>query len=169
MVEFLSPRPLAVGDRLSEFRSGEDSLDSWLRGRARNSEKAGASRTLVSLTRHEGRVAGYYCLSSSALVRDDGPPELAAGMPATIPVVLLGRLAVDREFHGLGLGYSLLQHATNRALEAADVIGIRAMLVDALSEDVVPFYERFGFTRFPGQSHTLYVLTKDARETLSGL
>ncbi|MGM1018897.1 MAG: GNAT family N-acetyltransferase [Actinomycetota bacterium] len=169
MAEFLTPRPLAVGDKLSEFRSGEESLDSWLRGRARNNEKAGASRTMVSVTRDEGRVAGYYCLSSSSLLREEGPPELAAGMPNAIPVVLLGRLAIDEEFQGVGLGFSLLQHATGRALEAADTIGIRAVLVHALSDAAVSFYEKFGFTRFPNQSHTLYLLTKDARATLNSI
>ncbi len=166
MTEFLTPRPLAVGDVLSEFRCGEESLDIWLRGRARRNEKSGASRTMVSVTR-EGRVAGYYCLSSSAIDRGDGPPELAAGMPTSIPVVLLGRLAVDRVYAGSGLGSSLLQHATLRALDAAETIGIHAMLVHAINDEVVPFYERFGFSSFPQERRTLYLLTKDARATLS--
>lgn len=165
MTEFLTPRPLAVGDKLSEFRCGEESLDIWLRGRARSNEKSGASRTMVTATR-EGRVAGYYCLSSSAIDRGDGPPSLAAGMPASVPVVLLGRLAVDREFAGRGLGVSLLQHATLRALDAAETIGIHAVLVHAINDDVVPFYERCGFTAFPGARRTLSLLTKDARATL---
>jgi GNAT superfamily N-acetyltransferase len=166
VTEFLAPRPISAGDRLSEFHSGEESLDSWLRGRARSNEKAGASRTSVSVTRDEHRVAGYSCLSSSSLERGDGPLALTDKMPPTIPVVLLGRLAVDRDFHGMGLGFSLLQHATLRALDAAETIGIRAILVHALNEDVVPFYEKFGFTRFPDQSQTLYLLTKDARATI---
>lgn len=166
LTEFLTPRPLAVGDRLSEFRCGEESLDIWLRGRARRNEKTGASRTMVSTTR-EGRVAGYYCLSSSAIDRGDGPPSLAAGMPSSIPVALLGRLAVDRDYAGRGLGVSLLQHATIRAIEAAATIGIHAMLVHAINDDVVPFYERFGFTPFPDAQRTLFLLTKDARATLT--
>lgn len=123
---------------------------------------------MVSVTR-DGRVAGYYCLSASSLVRDDAPAELAHAMPTSIPVVLLGRLAVDEEYAGRGLGYSLLQHAMIRALEAAEHIGIRAVIVHALNGDVVPFYERFGFTRFPGQEHTLYLLTADARTTIASL
>lgn len=166
MTEFRTPRPLAAGDHLSSFASGVEALDSWLRGRARSNERSGASRTLVSVTREDQRVAGYYCLSSSSLVREDGPPALGRQMPGDIPVVLLGRLAVDRSFHGQGLGFSLLQHATTRALYAAETIGVRAVLVHAMTDDVVPFYEKFGFTRFPGQSRTLYLLTKDARETL---
>ncbi len=155
-----------AGDIVSEFRCGEESLEVWLRGRARSNERSGASRTMVSVTR-DGRVAGYYCLSASSLVREEGPPALAAGMPSSIPVVLLGRLAVDNAFQAQGLGYSLLQHATARALEAAETIGIHAMLVHAINDDVVPFYERFGFTAFPDQQRTLYLLTKDARATLA--
>lgn len=166
MTEFLTPRRLMPGDKLSEFRCGEESLDIWLRGRARSNERSGASRTMVSVTR-EGRVAGYYCLASSAIDRDDGPPPLASGMPASVPVVLLGRLAVDQEFSGRGLGVSLLQHATLRALEAAETIGVHAVLVHAISDHVVPFYRRFGFTPFPDAQRTLYLLTKDARATLT--
>jgi GNAT superfamily N-acetyltransferase len=166
LTEFLTPRPVAAGDKLSEFRCGEEALDIWLRGRARSNEKSGASRTMVSATT-EGRIAGYYCLSASALERDDGPPELTTGMPTSIPVVLLGRLAVDEAFKGTGLGYSLLQHSTSRALEAAETIGIHAMLVHAINDTVVPFYEKFGFTPFPGAQKTLYLLAKDARATLT--
>lgn len=88
-------------------------------------------------------------------------------MPSSIPVVLLGRLAVDEEFKGQGLGYSLLQHATGRALEAAETIGIHAVLVHAINDAVVPFYENFGFTPFPDEQRTLYLLTQDARATLA--
>ncbi|MEV4736945.1 MULTISPECIES: GNAT family N-acetyltransferase [unclassified Microbacterium] len=166
MTEFLTPRPLTTGDVLSDFRCGVESLDLWLRGRARRNERSGASRTMVSVTR-EGRVAGYYCLSSSAIDRGDGAAPLAAGMPSSIPVVLLGRLAVDEEFAGCGLGASLLQHATLRALEAAETIGIHAVIVHAITDDVVPFYERFGFTRFPDAQRTLYLRTADARFALT--
>lgn len=166
LTEFLTPRPLASGDKLSDFRCGEESLDIWLRGRARSNEKSGASRTMVSVTR-EGRVAGYYCLASSAIDRGDGPPPLAAGMPASVPIVLLGRLAVDQEYSGCGLGFSLLQHATMRALEAADAIGVRAILVHAINDEIVPFYERFGFTAFPDARRTLFLLVNDARATLA--
>lgn len=166
MTEFRTPRPLAAGDVTSAFDSGEESLDRWLRGRARGNEKSGASRTMVSVT-DEGRVAGYYCLSASSLVRDDETPaELGGGQPNPIPVVLLGRLAVDQAFAGIGLGSSLLQHAVVQAVTAAETIGIRAILVHALTEEVVPFYERFGFTRFPDANHVLYLLVADARRTI---
>jgi len=121
---------------------------------------------MVSTTR-ERRVAGYYCLSASSLERVDGTPEFTKGMPRSIPVVLLGRLAVDEEFQRQGLGYSLLQDATARALEAARTIGIHAMLVHAIGDEAAGFYTRFGFTPFPAEQRTLYLLTKDARSTLA--
>jgi GNAT superfamily N-acetyltransferase len=166
LTEFLRPRPITAGDRVSEFRCGEEQLDAWLRGRARGNERSGASRTMVSVTR-DGRVAGYYCLSSSSIVRDVAPAGLSRQQPDPVPVVLLGRLAVDEQFAGQGLGASLLQHATVRAVEAAEAIGIRAILVHAMTEAVVPFYERFGFTRFPGEDRTLYLLLADVRKTLA--
>lgn len=77
-----------------------------------------------------------------------------------------GRLAVHREFAGVGLGRSLLQHAVVQAVQAAETIGIRAILVHALTEEVVPLYERYGFTRFPDASHALSLLVADARKTI---
>lgn len=120
---------------------------------------------MVSATR-EGRVAGYYCLSSHAIVRDEAPTELSKSQPDPIPVVLLGRLAVDKEFAGIGLGASLLRHATLRAIEAAETVGIRAILVHAIDESAAMFYEKFGFTRFPGAQLALFLLIRDARVTL---
>lgn len=81
-------------------------------------------------------------------------------------MVLIGRLAVDKKFTGQGLGYSLLQHATVRALEAAETIGIRAIMVHAVDEHAAGFYQKFGFTPFPGAHLALYLLAQDARETL---
>lgn len=120
---------------------------------------------MVSVTT-EGRVAGYYCLSARSLVRDETPPALARRSPNPIPVVLIGRLAIDQQFSGHGLGTSLLQHAVLQAISAAEIIGMRAILVHALTEDVIPFSERFGFVRFPGSSRALYLLASDARATL---
>ncbi|NUJ88065.1 GNAT family N-acetyltransferase [Plantibacter sp. MCCC 1A11337] len=167
MTDFRTPRPLATGDVLSDFRCGVDVLDSWLRGYARNNDRSGGSKTMVSVTT-VGRVAGYYCLSASSLVREDAPQRLAHRALDPIPVVLIGRLAIDQEFTGLGLGTALLQHAVLQAISAAEIIGMRAILVHALTDDVIPFYERFGFERFPGSSRALYLLVSDARATLVG-
>lgn len=150
---------------LSEFHCGVDSLDSWIRGRARENEKRGASRTFVSVTEHE-QVAGYYCLSASAIARADSPEQLNARMPDPIPVVLLGRLAVDEQFAGQGLGSALLQDAIVRSIEAAETIAAAALLVHATADSVVPFYEQYGFTRFPESAQTLFLRFADARTSL---
>ncbi|MFD4421936.1 GNAT family N-acetyltransferase [Agromyces sp. NPDC058484] len=143
-------------------------LDNWLLRFASRKERTGASRTMVSVTR-EGRIAGYYSLSASSLVREDAPSVLARNQPDPIPVILIGRLAVDHAFSGAGLGASLLQHAVLQAIRAAEIIGMRAILVHALTEDVVTFYERFGFQRFPGSSRALSLLAGDARATVEDL
>lgn len=123
---------------------------------------------MVSITR-DGRVAGYYCLSSTSLIRSEAPVVLASRQPDPIPVILLGRLAVDVDFAGQGLGSSLLQHAIVRAVEAAETIGVRAILVHAISDELISFYSRFGFESFPGQERTLFLLTSDARTTILDL
>lgn len=87
-------------------------------------------------------------------------------MPDPVPVLLLGRLAVDEQFAGRGLGSSLLADAVSRALAAAESIGAAAMLVHASTDEVVGFYERFGFEQFPASPRTVFLLFSDARKTL---
>lgn len=93
--------------------------------------------------------------------------EVGSGSSLGVTHEMLGRLAVDREHAGRGLGFSLLQHATMRALEAADAIGVRGILVHAINDEVVSFSEQFGFTAFPDARRTLVLLVKDARATLA--
>lgn len=87
-------------------------------------------------------------------------------MPDPVPVLLLGRLAVDEQFAGRGLGSSLLADAVSRALAAAESIGAAALLVHASTDEVVGFYERFGFEQFPASQRTVFLLFSDARKTL---
>jgi predicted N-acetyltransferase YhbS len=122
----------------------------------------------VSVT-DDGALAGYYSLSASSVVRDSAPGRLARNQPDPIPVVLLGRLAVDERFAGQGLGAGLLQHAVIQATRASLQIGARAILVHALRDDVVAFYERFGFRRFTDSSMSMYVLVADAAATAVAL
>lgn len=169
MTDFRAPRPIAAADPTSRFDCGEPSLNDWLSLRALRNETSGSSRTFVSVTTDTGEIAGYYCLSANSLSRADAQGALARNVADPIPVVLIGRLAVDRRFGGQGLGYSLLQHAVLQAVNVAATIGVRAILVHALSKNAAGFYEKFGFTRFPGSSQTLYLLTKDALRTLGDL
>lgn len=170
MPEYLRPRPIAAGDIASEFASGVEALDRWLRALARHNEASGGSRTYVSVTADTNRIAGYYCLSASSIHRADAPGPLARNMPDPIPVALLGRLAVDQRDSGQGLGVSLLQHAVLQAVRASETLGLRALIVHAVDERAVSFYERYGFTRFPdGSTRVLYLRVVDALQTAAAI
>ncbi|WP_426625489.1 GNAT family N-acetyltransferase [Leifsonia sp. McL0607] len=170
MPEYHRPRPLAAGDVVSELDCGIEVLDRWLRGWARHNEATGGSRTFVSVAADTDRVAGYYCLSASSIVRGEAPGSVARRMPDLIPAALLSRFAVDRRDAGAGLGASLLQDAVSRAIQASETLGMRALIVNAKDDDVVPFYERFGFRRFPGGSERiLYLKIADALKTAATL
>lgn len=156
--------PTLLGEihELDRFRSGNDALDDWLRRRARANQAGGASRTYVVA---EGlRVVGYYCLASGALDHIEAPGALRRNMPDPIPVAVLGRLAVDGEWQGRGLGAALLQDAVLRTTQAAAIMGIRGLLVHAISNPAKYFYERHGFTASPNHPMTL-VLSLKPRES----
>jgi GNAT superfamily N-acetyltransferase len=94
-------------------------------------------------------IAGYYCISAGEVSRDAAPPPLARRAPNPLPVVRMGRFAVDRRYQGQGWGSDLLREALRGAAAAVELIGGRAMLVDAISDDAKQFYEHFGFQTSP--------------------
>lgn len=147
----LAPALLADAHQLDSFDSGIASLDDWLKRRARANQLNGASRTYV-VADDAGRVVGYYALASGALAPMDAPGR---NMPDPIPMAILGRLAVDRTCQGQGLGVALLQDAVLRIRQAASIMGIRGILVHAISDDAKRFYEHHGFIAGPRQSMTL--------------
>jgi GNAT superfamily N-acetyltransferase len=155
-VSFTPARPLRPDDDLVAFDCGRDELNRWLVGRALRSERERAARSYVTCDTTSGRVAGYYCLSAFSVVRASVPDSLSRNAPDPIPCALLGRLAVDREFQGAQLGTSLLHDAVLNATLAADRIGLRALVVDALDDQAAAFYARHDFTPFPGQSLRLF-------------
>lgn len=138
-----APAPLAENHDLDLFRSGTESLDQWLRLRARANQVSGASRTYV--VAEDARVVGYYCLSSGGLDLAQAPGAIRRNMPDPIPMVVLGRLAVDAGWQGKGLGAALLQDAVLRAGRAATILGIRGIFVHAISDEAKAFYEHYGF------------------------
>lgn len=164
MTRFSAPRALEKGDPVARFDCGVDGLNSWLRTLALRNHRVGGSRTFVSMA-DDGTIAGYYSLSAFSVVRALAGGE-AAGLPDPIPATLIGRLAVDQRFAGQGLGASLLQDAARRAVDVSLQIGSAAIVVHTRDESVVPFYERFGFTRLEGDRHTLVLPMADAVATL---
>lgn len=155
-----APALLADHHDLATFDSGVASLDDWLRRRARANQASGASRTYVVC--ESEKVVGFYCLSSGALAVIEAPGNLRRNMPDPIPMAVLGRLAVDRRRQGEGLGVALLQDAVLRTAQAADILGIRGLMVHAISDEAKAFYERYGFRAAPANPMLLVLSLKKA-------
>ena len=137
-----------------------------MRRRALANEESGASRTYVVCTGN--RVIGYYALANGAVAHSAVTGKIRRNMPEPIPVMVLGRLAIDQNFQGRGLGAGLLRDAVLRTLQAADIAGIRAILVHAISEGAKKFYERCGFSPSPVDPMTLMITIADAEKELKG-
>ena len=161
----LPPEPLADHHEIGDFSSGEASLDGWLRLRAKANQVSGASRTYVVC--EEKRVIGYYALASGAITVESAPGRFKRNMPNPIPVAVLARLAVDRLWQGRGIGRALFRDAARRIAHAAETIGIRGIVVHAISEDARKFYLALGFDPSPGEPMTLMVTVSDVRSELS--
>lgn len=162
---FSAPALLEESHDLDLFQSGNGSLDEWLRRRARSNQVSGASRTYVVAV--ERRVVGYYCLASGALDLADAPGSVRRNMPDPIPMAVLGRLAIDREWQGKGLGAALLQDAVLRASQAASIMGIRGLLVHAISDEAKAFYEHYEFQCSPNHPMTLVLSLKHPSGSLT--
>src|SRR5258708_6015959 len=122
--EITQPERLSPDHDISSFDSGVPLLDDWLKRRAIGNEESGASRTYVVCA--GGRVVGYYALANGAVAHTEVTGKVRRNMPGPIPVMVLGRLAIDRAFHGRRLGAGLLRDAILRTLQAAEIAGIRA-------------------------------------------
>jgi GNAT superfamily N-acetyltransferase len=162
----IPPEKLSAGHDLSGFDSGEPVLDDWLRRRAAQNEAAGASRTYIVCAGE--KVAGYYSLAVGAAAHADSPGRIKRNMPDPIPVMVLGRLAVDKSFQGQGVGAGLLRDAVLRTVQAAEIAGIRALLVHAISERAKRFYEAYGFISSPVDPMTVMIGLSEAEKILSG-
>jgi GNAT superfamily N-acetyltransferase len=159
-----APEPLAGDHEIDAFDSGVSTLDDWLKRRARRNEAEGASRTLVSCAGR--RVIGYYNLAAGSILHTQATGRVRRNMPDPVPVLLLGRLAVDRAWHRKGLGADLLSDAVLRAIGAAASVGVRAIMVHAISEEAKTFYERHGFRPSPVEPMTLMVTIEEAQRML---
>ena len=151
-----APQPLGPDHDVSQFSSGVPALDTWLQGKARLNEAKGGARTYVACD--GDRVAGFYSLAASAVEKRRVSSRVGRNMPEPIPVILLGQLAVDTDYQGRRLGSDLLIDAAQRALAAADVIGARAIVVQAIDEQAKAFYGRFGFRPFSNREPLMLLL-----------
>jgi len=150
-----SPEPISPDHDSSQFDSGEPSLNEWLRRRAVSNMMLGASRTYVVCAQGSRRISGYYALSMGQVANADATGPMRRNMPNHIPAVVMGRLAIDVEAQGAGLGAFLLSDAVERAMAATMYVSARLFLVHALSPEAEAFYLRHGFTRLPVETPTL--------------
>jgi GNAT superfamily N-acetyltransferase len=164
-VPLTAPEPLADHHRLDGFDSGVASLDDWLKRRARANQATGASRSFVVCD--DGQVVAYYALASGAISAQTTTGRFRRNMPEPIPVAILARLAIHRAYQGHGLGRALFRDSAQRVLNAADAIGIRGMIVHAISDEAKAFYLALGFDISPLDPMTLMVTLADIRLSLS--
>lgn len=153
-VKCSAPQPLAALHLLSDFECGEPVLDEWLKRRAMSNQLTGASRTFV-VADAINRVYGFYALAAGVVTHQVATRTIRRNMPDPVPVMVLGRLAVDRRAQGIRLGAAMLQDAVNRAVVVSQHTGVRALLVHALHEDAKRFYVHYGFQESPQHPMTL--------------
>lgn len=151
---------------VSEFDCGSEELNRFLARFALINQQAGAAQTYVAVS--DSNVVGYYSLAVGEVTFDDAPARLSKGLARhSVPIMLLARLAVSLGWQGGGLGSGLLKDAMQRTLQAADIAGIRALVVHAKDDQARRFYEHFGFAASPSDPLHLYVLLKEIRRTVS--
>lgn len=161
-----APEPIGPAHDVSDFDCGRPVLDDWLKRSALKNEASDASRTYVVC--EDGHVAGYYCLATGSVARREAPGAVRRNMPEPIPVMVIGRLAVDRRFQGRGLGSGLLRDAVLRTLRAGEIAGLRAILVHALDDEAARFYRGHGFVPSPIDDLVLMLKLDAVRAAFAG-
>jgi GNAT superfamily N-acetyltransferase len=150
-VLFDRPGPLSARHELNEFSCGEAVLDAWLKTSSLKNLAAGASRTYVICPKTEHKVIGYFSLNMGQILSADVTGSMRRNMPHQIPAIMLGRLAIDTQWQGQGLGRALLADVIRRATLASKEVAARLVIVHALTSNAQKFYEHHGFTRLPGE------------------
>jgi len=165
-LRFSTPEKLSPSHDLSRFECGDPALDTWLKRRALQNEESGASRTYV--VRAGDQLAGYYALAAGAIAHAGAVGRVKRNMPDPVPVMIIGRLAIASRYQGHGIGKALLRDAVLRTVRAAEIAGIRAILVHAISESAKRFYEKHGFVQSPADPMTLMIDVNEAARIFAG-
>ena len=157
----LQPMPITEQHNIQKFNSGEESLDIWLKTKALKNQKANASRTYVACDNNQ--VVAYYVLASSSVDGSSATGRFRRNMPNPVPVVVLGRLAIDLAYQNQGIGRALVRDAGLRVIQSAETIGIRGLLVQAISIKAKEFYEKLGFEPSSIDPMTLMITLDDLK------
>ena len=166
MGKITAPTLLTHAHELENFNSGNSTLDDWLIRRALKNQETGASRTFV-VCEDNSIVIGYYALATGSIERLSATGNFSRGMPDPIPVIILGRLAIDKKHQGKRLGSALLKDAMLRTLSVANDVGVRGLLVHAISEEAKRFYLQYGFQESPTEPMTLLLSVKNISQHLT--
>ena len=150
------PTPLTADHDTSGFTCRHESLSTWLHKRALVNAASGASRTYV-VCDDQNRVIGYYALAAGSIASEAAPGRLRRNMPDPLSVIVLGRLAMHSDWSSRGIGSGLLKDAVLRSVQAAGLIGVRALLCHAIDDEAKAFYLKHGFVESPLDSRTVLV------------
>ena len=155
-------------DRAQKFDCGVPVLNDWIQKHAWPSHLGGGARVYVSVDLTQDLIAAYFCLSAAQADRSAVPRRMSQGMgQSPVPVVLIGRFGVDRNFQGSGIGTFMVRHAFEETLKTAQWIGVRAVMVDAKDQDAANFYGRLGFTAAVNDPLRLFMMIKDIKRSLA--
>lgn len=165
-IKYNTPTLLKHFHDFTEFDCGQLLLNDWLREKAYENELKGASRTYVICD--DNKVIAYYSLATGSITRNVAHGSVRRNMPEPIPIMVLGRLAVDINYQGSGIGFGLVKDAILRTLQASEIAGIRAILVHALDESAKQFYQdKCGFKVSPVNPLTLMVTLSEVQKKLN--
>jgi GNAT superfamily N-acetyltransferase len=160
--QITAPAGLTKDHDISQFDCGNDSLNGWLENKVLSNDTRDASRCFVICDNN--KVIGYYAFATGAVDRSEAPSKTRRNMPNPIPVLVLGRLAIDSNHQGQRLGSHLLKDCMLRAIAVSEHVAFKALLVYAISEDAKRFYENFGFKESPIDPMTLLLSLSDIRQ-----
>ncbi|MFQ6226821.1 N-acetyltransferase [Nocardia sp. NPDC002869] len=157
---------ITTGHDLSRFDCGKEVLNRWLQQSALNAEQRWTSRTYVWTQGDDPVVLGYYAIAPTSVDKDvDGiAAKFSTGLK-TVPAFLLAKFALDREFHGQGIGEQMLVDAVTKIMGAAQASGGRLIVVDAIDEETVSFYEKYDFMLVKNTPNRLIMKLATALDT----
>lgn len=160
---------LTAAHEVSQFDCGSDAQSEWLRDHALQAHRSGTSRVYVVRRLEDDRVVGFHALATGSVLPADAPERVTRGVGRyDVPVIVLTRLGVDRSEQGRGLGRALVVHALRQVLSAAEIVGVRALLIHAEDETARSFYDRLAeFEQSSTDALHLYLLLKDIRRTIA--
>ncbi|MEX2616820.1 MAG: GNAT family N-acetyltransferase [Alphaproteobacteria bacterium] len=164
----IAPLNSKIHDRAA-FSCGAAELDNYIRDYASQDVKRDVARVFVAIQADALKVCGYYSLSATSFQRDSLPADQATRLPRyPVPAALLGRLAVDDNIKGRGLGVYLLMDALNRILLATQTLAVHAVIVDARDDVAAAFYRKYGFIPFTGEGRRLFLPMATIRRLADG-